>query len=142
MTPDQHLIEHMMNPKNYGKMEKSDAIGIRPPIAVVIGLSDRAKIVLKRVYDYIESIGPEIVVLIDGGFVYPLLRFELPTRLNVKPRFRVMHIVELLVESIEKGRLKLKYVEDKVTWHPPCQMTRRGGLTIEHLAYPLCTIVH
>lgn len=109
----------------------SEPIGIRPPIAVVIGLSDRAKIVLKRVYDYIESIGPEIVVLIDGGFVYPLLRFELPTRLNVKPRFRVMHIVELLVESIEKGRLKLKYVEDKVTWHPPCQMTRRGGLTIE-----------
>ena len=28
MTPDQHLIEHMMNPKNYGKMEESDAIGI------------------------------------------------------------------------------------------------------------------
>jgi len=28
MTPDQHLIEHMMNPQNYGEMEKSDAIGI------------------------------------------------------------------------------------------------------------------
>lgn len=28
MTPDQHLIEHMMNPQNYGDMENSDAIGI------------------------------------------------------------------------------------------------------------------
>ena len=109
----------------------SEPIGIRPSIAVVMGLSDRANIVLKRVYEYIEGIGPETVVLIDGGFVYPLLRFELPSRLNIRPRFRVVHVVELLAESIEKGKLKLKHVEDKITWHPPCQMTRRGGLTVE-----------
>ncbi|MBU1666810.1 iron-sulfur cluster assembly scaffold protein [bacterium] len=28
MTADAHLIEHMMNPKNYGKMEENDAIGM------------------------------------------------------------------------------------------------------------------
>jgi len=28
MTPDQHLMEHMMNPRNYGEMENSDAVGI------------------------------------------------------------------------------------------------------------------
>jgi len=109
----------------------SEPIGVRPPIAVVIGLSDKAKTVLRRIYEYIESIGPEMVVLIDGGFVYPLLRFELPSNLNVKPRFRVVHVTELLAESLEKGKLMLKQTEDKVTWHPPCQMTRRGGVTVE-----------
>ena len=109
----------------------SEPIGVRPPIAVVIGLGDKAKAVLKRVYEYIESIGPETVVLIDGGFVYPWLRFELPSRLNVRPRFRVVHVTELLAEAIEKGKLQLRQVEDRVTWHPPCQMTRRGGVTIE-----------
>lgn len=28
MTADAHLIEHMMNPKNYGKMEENDATGM------------------------------------------------------------------------------------------------------------------
>lgn len=28
MTADAQLIEHMMNPKNYGKMEESDAMGM------------------------------------------------------------------------------------------------------------------
>ncbi|MBD3792886.1 MAG: iron-sulfur cluster assembly scaffold protein [Campylobacterales bacterium] len=28
MTPDQHLMEHMMNPQNYGEMENSNAAGI------------------------------------------------------------------------------------------------------------------
>ncbi len=28
MTADEHLIEHMMNPQNYGKLEDADSVGI------------------------------------------------------------------------------------------------------------------
>ena len=28
MTPDEILVEHMMNPKNYGKLEESNAVGM------------------------------------------------------------------------------------------------------------------
>lgn len=28
MTADEHLIEHMMNPKNYGKLEDADSVGM------------------------------------------------------------------------------------------------------------------
>ena len=109
----------------------STPIGVRPPIAAVLGRYDRAKKVLSQVYEYTTGLGVKELIMIDGGFPYPWLRFQMPISLGKRPRFKVKHLVEVLVEAIEAGRLKLKQVDDKVTWHPPCQMTRRAGLTVE-----------
>jgi Fe-S oxidoreductase len=43
--------------------------------------------------------------------------------------FRVLHVSEFLAEAVREGRLKLKALEGSVTFHDPCQVSRRGGAT-------------
>ena len=40
-----------------------------------------------------------------------------------------MHIAEFLAEALESGQLKVNTVSEKVTFHDPCQVSRRGGAT-------------
>jgi Fe-S oxidoreductase len=41
----------------------------------------------------------------------------------------VLHISEFLADVISSGRLKVKKVDQSVTFHDPCQVSRRGGAT-------------
>ncbi|KSW11625.1 Fe-S oxidoreductase [Pyrodictium occultum] len=109
----------------------SKPLAFRPPIAAVIALSKQTKETLTMLDSDISSYNPKNVVVLDGGFVYPWMRFELPKALGRRPSYRVLHIVELLAKLIREGRLKLKPSDDKVTWHDPCQLARRGGVTEE-----------
>lgn len=43
--------------------------------------------------------------------------------------FRVLHISEFLAEAVREGKLPLKPMQDSVTFHDPCQVSRRGGAT-------------
>jgi Fe-S oxidoreductase len=43
--------------------------------------------------------------------------------------FKVRHISEFIAEHVENGKLKLKKVDKSVTFHDPCQVSRRGGAT-------------
>jgi Fe-S oxidoreductase len=45
--------------------------------------------------------------------------------------FQVMHISEYLAKLKREGRLKLKPLAKSVTYHDPCQISRRGGATEE-----------
>ena len=105
----------------------SKPLGIRPPIATVIGDAEGVKTQLSRVHEYLEKMKPKKVVLVDGGFVYPAMRWKLPTVLGTRPSYTVLHIVEVVHEALKKGGLKVKTTDDKVTWHSPCQLGRRGG---------------
>jgi len=103
-------------------------LGIRPPIADVVGDVSGTKEVVADVVSYIESLSPKVVVTIDGGYVYSYLRFEATNILKKKFSFKVLHITELLYEYILQGRLKLKRLNTSVAWHDPCQLGRRGGV--------------
>jgi len=41
--------------------------------------------------------------------------------------FSVLHITEYLAKLKREGKLKFNPIEDKITYHDPCQVSRRGG---------------
>jgi len=43
--------------------------------------------------------------------------------------FKVLHISEYLADVVKSGKLKLKPLGESVTFHDPCQVSRRGGAT-------------
>jgi len=106
-------------------------LGFRPPIGSVVGFSDSVKQVLSQIDNYVESIGARYLVVLDGGFVYPWLRWQLLKVLGKRPSYKVLHITELVAELLRQGRLKLRQTDDPVTWHDPCQLARRSGVTKE-----------
>jgi Fe-S oxidoreductase len=57
------------------------------------------------------------------------IRWEGPNLIGKPFGFKVVHILELLDELRQQGRLKLKdKVSGSLTYHDPCQIARRGGV--------------
>jgi Fe-S oxidoreductase len=75
------------------------------------------------------KIGAKYVILPECGHAYQALRW-MGANVYGKPLpFKVRHISEYLAEVIESGKLKVKKVNKSVTFHDPCQVSRRGGAT-------------
>jgi Fe-S oxidoreductase len=69
------------------------------------------------------------LVLPECGHAYGAMRWQ-GANLYGKPLpFQVLHISEFLAEAVREGRLKLKPMQRSVTFHDPCQVSRRGGAT-------------
>ena len=73
--------------------------------------------------------GAKTMVLPECGHAYGALRWQGANAYGKALPFRVLHISELLAENVESGRLKLKRLPKSVTYHDPCQISRRGGAT-------------
>jgi len=73
--------------------------------------------------------GAKLLVLPECGHAYGALRW-MGANLYGKPLpFRVVHISEFLAEHVRDGSLKLRKLAKSVTFHDPCQVSRRGGAT-------------
>ncbi len=73
--------------------------------------------------------GAKLVLLPECGHAYGALRW-LGAAMYGKPLpFKVQHISEFLADAIQSGRLNVKKVDQAVTFHDPCQISRRGGAT-------------
>ena len=60
------------------------------------------------------------------------IRWEGPNLIGKRFGFKVKHILEVLDELRQEGRLKTKGKEtDRLTYHDPCQIARRGGVIDE-----------
>jgi Fe-S oxidoreductase len=69
------------------------------------------------------------LVLPECGHAYGAMRWQGANMLGQPLPFRVLHISEYLAEAVREGRLKLKPMRESVTFHDPCQVSRRGGAT-------------
>jgi Fe-S oxidoreductase len=73
--------------------------------------------------------GAELLILPECGHAYGAMRW-MGANLYGKPLpFKVLHISEFLGENVKSGRIRLKPVAKSVTFHDPCQVSRRGGAT-------------
>jgi Fe-S oxidoreductase len=73
--------------------------------------------------------GAKTLILPECGHAYGALRW-MGANIYGKPLpFRVLHISEFLAENVKSGKLKLKKIGKSVTFHDPCQISRRGGAT-------------
>jgi Fe-S oxidoreductase len=82
-----------------------------------------------KLIDAAISCGAKLVLLPECGHAYGALRWQGAAMYGKPLPFRVQHISEYLAEVIGSGRLKVSKVDKAVTFHDPCQVSRRGGAT-------------
>jgi len=96
---------------------------------IQIGSSDLAAELIKRIVAGAEKLKVKYVIGPECGHAYTALRWEGPNLIGRPYPFKVLHIVELLDELRTSGRLKTEGLEeDRMTFHDPCQLVRRGGV--------------
>jgi Fe-S oxidoreductase len=94
-----------------------------------IGNSDLARLIVKRIVDAAEKLKAKTVISPECGHAYTALRWEGANLIGRPFTFKVQHIVEVLGEFQAQGLLKTEGLEkDRLTFHDPCQLARRGGV--------------
>jgi Fe-S oxidoreductase len=96
---------------------------------IQIGVSEIAAELVERVVAAAEKLKVKGVISPECGHAYMAIRWEGPNLIGRPYSFRVVHIMELLDELREQGRLKTTGKESqRLTYHDPCQVARRGGV--------------
>ncbi|MDX1334557.1 MAG: (Fe-S)-binding protein, partial [Gammaproteobacteria bacterium] len=67
------------------------------------------------------------VIIPECGHAYGALRWEAANLYGKPLPFSVQHMSEYIVELLEKGSLKTGKTNQSITFHDPCQVSRRGG---------------
>ena len=73
-----------------------------------------------------ERIKAKTLVIAECGHAYPALRWNPMLRSGELP-FEMMYMSEFLGRQAMAGKLHLKPLDAKVTFHDPCKTGRRGG---------------
>lgn len=82
-----------------------------------------------RIVSVAEKLKVKNVISPECGHAYTTIRWDAPNFLHRKLPFKVVHITELLDQLREEGRIKIKEgFSDRVTYHDPCNISRRGGV--------------
>ena len=96
---------------------------------IQIGVSEIAAELVERVVAAAEKLKVKGVISPECGHAYMAIRWEGPNLIGRPYSFKVVHIMELLDELREQGRLKTTGKESqRLTYHDPCQVARRGGV--------------
>jgi len=99
---------------------------------IQIGVSDIAAELVQRIVDAAEKLKVKTVISPECGHAYMAIRWEGPNLVGKPFSFKVRHILEVLDELRKDGRLKTTGMESqKLTYHDPCQISRRGGVIDE-----------
>ena len=75
------------------------------------------------------AINAKIVILPECGHAYQAFRWAGANIYGKPLPFRALHISEYLAEEIQAGRLTLTPDPRSMTFHDPCQIARRGGVS-------------
>jgi Fe-S oxidoreductase len=71
----------------------------------------------------------KLLVLPECGHAYGALRWQGANMYGQPLPFEVLHITEFLARAMREGRLRTQGLQGSVTYHDPCQVSRRGGAT-------------
>ncbi len=94
------------------------------------GSRAHTKLILKRVLDGAAELGVKKIVVTECGHAYDALRWTSYNLLDVPPDLEITHIVGLIGEYLESGRIKLKekaFNDGTITFHDACKIQRNGG---------------
>lgn len=91
------------------------------------GKADVAQIMIQRIVDAAEAVGAKIVVIPECGHAYGAMRWSAANILGRPLPFEVLHITEFMAKLKREGKLRLKPYDTPMTYHDPCQVSRRGG---------------
>jgi len=93
------------------------------------GKADVARIMVQRITEAAEAIGAKTVVIPECGHAFGVLRWSGANMLGRPLPYAVVHISEFMAQLKRDGKLRLKPLEESITYHDPCQISRRGGAT-------------
>jgi Fe-S oxidoreductase len=82
-----------------------------------------------KMIDAAVACGAKTLILPECGHAYGAMRWQGANVYGKPLPFRVLHISEFLAENLKGGKIKVKPVTRSVTFHDPCQVSRRGGAT-------------
>lgn len=82
-----------------------------------------------RVIDAAIACKAKTLLLPECGHAYGAMRWQGANLYGAPLPFRVLHVSEFLAEAVRDGRLKFKPLKGSITFHDPCQVSRRGGAT-------------
>jgi Fe-S oxidoreductase len=96
---------------------------------IQIGVSEIAAELVERVVAAAAGLKVKAVISPECGHAYMAIRWEGPNLIGRHYDFKVVHILELLDELRQQGRLRTSGKENqRLTYHDPCQIARRGGV--------------
>lgn len=93
------------------------------------GRSDISKIMIERITEAAEDVGARLVIIPECGHAFGVLRWSGANILGRPLPYHVMHITEYLAQLKREGKLSFKPYDESITYHDPCQISRRGGAT-------------
>ena len=93
------------------------------------GKPEIARHAIEKLVTTAEEIGARYLIIPECGHAYGVLRWSGANILGRPLPFTVMHITEALAQLKKEGRLKFRPIERSITYHDPCQVSRRGGAT-------------
>ena len=91
------------------------------------GKPDIARLAIQCIVDAAEELHARTVVIPECGHAFGVMRWAGANIIGRPLPFKVAHITEYLAELKREGRLRLKPISDSITYHDPCQVSRRGG---------------
>ena len=101
-----------------------------------------------RVIDAAVKVGAKLVLLPECGHAYMALRWMGANMYGKPLPFKVQHVSEYIADALDTGKIKVKKVDKTITFHDPCQVSRRGGATdaprdvFRHLGVKLKELPH
>ena len=95
------------------------------------GRGDIAKTMIERIVAGAEKMGAKTVVIPECGHAFGVMRWSAANIIGRPLPFEVLHITEYLAALKREGKLKFKAYDGSLTYHDPCQISRRGGATEE-----------
>ena len=99
---------------------------------IQIGVSDIAAVLVQRIVDVADKLRVKTVISPECGHAYTAIRWDGPNLVGKAFNFKVRHILEVLDDLRKEGRLKMSSKESqRLTYHDPCQIARRGGVIDE-----------
>ena len=95
-----------------------------------IGDDDVEREMLRQVIEAAEELKVENLVLSECGHGFLALHNHVETLLGRKPHFKVISIIELTLEMVEKGAIKLDKEAHPfpIAYHDPCNLGRKAGI--------------
>ncbi len=98
--------------------------------SLMIGDVGTAKKLAEHNVNLIESRNVEVLV-VTCATCYRFIKREYEELIGRKPKFKVMHGVELVLKLVEEGKIKLKQEGEVIGYHDPCELARLGGVIEE-----------
>ena len=93
------------------------------------GNADWQRDMTLRLIDAAIACGAKTLLLPECGHAYGALRWQGANMIGRALPFRALHVSEFLAEALRERRIRLRPMHGSLTFHDPCQVSRRGGAT-------------